>query len=413
MAGAQGGVEAIAFGEPSAGIAARLPSRGRILGIAAPLEATQQAAGYAVPSDEVAPGPFDLPLFLLAYELSRASLVGVLESRSDLRAEVERDVSRRALAHSAMRPEELLAGAMAQLLTDAPRAMDLAFGRWLRGQPDDAALLSDALGALAARAPAGTRGSGVVLSLARPKPDGDLEVLPATHVRLLPNGAASGFTLGGRRMDLSRDAAGTVVLVKADGARITLAALPTARVPLTEGNAWSGDGLVFAKLAGAPRASIAPGSVGGSPEATGPRIRLVSGGVDAIDAIATPSPGDDCAVDMDLSAHGEVAVVLRASAVRGATQGAALVVDDVAGQAASAQIRLRSGAGPEVAVGAIAGLPSAPSFHVHMAVRGTSLEASVAGVRMTADLPMTLAHGEIALRVAQGASLEVTSFRVR
>jgi hypothetical protein len=394
-------VEAIYFGEGTSWLASSLHSRGQVLGVVVPLEATQATAGYAVRSDEVEPGPLDLPLFVLGYELSLAALPRALDNRGDLRAQAEHDVQL-GTRRSAMSTEQQLAGMMAQLITDAPRTFDLAFGRWLRGQPDSAALLSDALGVLAAFAPPGTAAHGLVLPLARPKPDGDLEPVPATKVHLLPNGAVGGFTFAGHRMDLTRDSSGVVVMVRADGTRVSLAVLPTARVPLSDGNAWSGEGVVFARLLGSPRASVG----------LGPRVRLVSGGTDELDAIATPAPADDFTVDVDLTVRGEAGMILRAASTRGGYQGASIVLVAPAGAAPKASLRVRVGPGPETELQPAVAVDGTTT-HVHVVVHGDSIDATVGGAHLAGKLPSSLSHGDIALRVGPSSGLEAINWRVR
>jgi hypothetical protein len=387
-------------------VATSLHPRGQVLPVVVPLDLTQQKAGYAVKSDEVDPGPLDLPLFILGYELSLAALPRALDNRGDLRTQAEHDLEPASgpsnATRTAMSAEQQLAGIMAQLLTDAPRTIDVAFGRWLRGQPESAALLSDAMGILAAFAPPGSAAHGLVLPLARPKPDGDLEPLFATKVHLFPNGAVSGFTLGGHRMELTRDASGVVVMVRANGTRVSLAVLPTARVPLTEGTAWSGEGVVFARLVGAPRASVA----------LGPRVRLMSGGTDELDAIATPAPADDFSVDLDLTVRGEGGVVLRAAASRLGFQGASVLVVARQGATPKAALRVRGGPGAETELTPAVDLTGGPTYHLHAAVRGDAIDATVDGVKLSGKLPSTLAHGDIALRVSPDSALEATAWHV-
>ncbi len=395
-------VEGIYFGEGRGWLAASLHPRGQVLGVTVPLEASQAAAGYVVKSDEVEPGPLDLPLFVLAYELSLAALPRALDNRGDLRALAEHDVQM-STRHSAMSTDQQLAGMMAQLITDGPRTVDLAFGRWLRGQPDSAALLSDALGVLAAFAPPGPATHELVIPLARPKPDGDLEPLPASRVHLFPDGAVSGFTLDGHRIELTRDSSGVVVLVRTDGARVSLAALPTARVPLSDGNAWSGEGVVFARLLGSPRASVS----------LGPRVRLVSGSSDEVDAIATPAPAEDFTLDLDLTVRGEAGVIVRATSTRGTFQGASLVIDAAPGTTPRALLRIRTGPGTETTLAPAVDLTGGNTYPVHVVVRGDTVEASVGSTHLSGKLPATLAHGDIALRVGRGSALEATHWRVR
>jgi len=193
--------------------------------------------------------------------------------------------------------------------------------------------------------------------------------------------------------------------VRADGTRVSLALLPTARVPLSEGNAWAGEGVVFARLLGSPRASVG----------LGPRVRLMNGGSDELDAIATPAPGDDCSVDVDLAARGEAGLILRAASARGGFQGASVVLTTPLGASPKASLRLRAGAGPETELAPSMAVEGGSPFHLHVVVKGDTIDASVGtgNAKLTGKLPAILAHGDIALRVGKDAALEATGWRVR
>ncbi len=394
---ARAGVEAIYFGEgrPS------LRSRGLVVGVQVPLETTQSQAGYDAQPDEVEAGPLDLPLFVLAYELSQVAVKRALDNRGDLRLAVDRDVkAAKDKVPSQLTTEQQLAGVMAQLITDAPRTLDLAFSRWLNDRPETAALVSDALGILAAFAPPSPNGLTLPLGRAKP-PSGDSELLPATSVRLLPNGAATSFTLGGHRWELRRSDAGPVEAVRRDGAPVSLSVLPTARVAMTEAPSWAGGGIVFARLVGSPRAGIS----------AGPKIRMSSGGTRGVDVIATPAPGDDVVIDTDFSAHGEAGLVMRASSTRGGFQGASLVF--LASDPPKVSLRLGVGGGTEHEVLPASELPNAAEYHVHVTVKGDRLEATVQDAKLAATLPSSLAHGDFGLRVKKGASLEATGLTLK
>jgi hypothetical protein len=400
---ARAGVEAIYFGQGRP----TFRSRGPVVGVEVPLETTQTQAAYAPQSDEVEPGPLDLPLFVLGYELAKVAAHSALDNRGDLRLQADQDaVAASPQASppgaSAMSTEQRLAGTMAQLITDAPRTLDLAFVRFLAGKAQTAALVSDAMGALAAFAPGGTPASGLVLPLGRPKgAGGDTEPLPATNVRLAPSGAVVAFVLDGRKWEIHRDNAGAVDAVRRDGAAITLAMLPSARLPVSSGTSWSGGGLVFARLVGSPRAGVAPG----------PRIRVVSGDARGVEAIATPAPGDDVSVDCDLRVVGEGGLIVRAVSVKEGFQGASVVL--LPGAPVRASLRISEGVGTEREIAPAADIGPGPTYHVRVTVRGSAIEALVGSAKLTGTLPATLAHGDVALRVRRGASLDAGAFSVR
>ncbi len=175
------------------------------------------------------------------------------------------------------------------------------------------ALLSDALGALVAFAPSTATPAGLSLVLGRARDASGTTT--ATNVHVAPAGYVTGFTLGGHAFSLARDDAGGIS-AKRDGAPVTLAMLEGARVPVSSGNVWSGGGIVFAKMAGAPRAGVSAGG----------RVRVVGDGR-GVDAIGTAAPGDDAAVEATVEVSGESAIVVRAIATSAGFKGIALVLD--------------------------------------------------------------------------------------
>jgi hypothetical protein len=278
----------------------------------------------------------------------------------------------------------------AMLSVDAPRTLELAAARSLAGRRDTLAALVDALGVLAVFAPASPPGEGLALPLGRGR---------ATHVSLDPNGVATTFQLDGHLWRVDRDSAGAVTGLRRDGAPVIASMLPGVRAPTTQATSWSGAGLVFARLAGTPRVAIA----------AGPRVRLL--GASVADAASAPAPGDDVAVDADLHVEGGPAgVVVRA--VPGATgfRGVSLVV--APGTPAHALLLLADGAGTETAAAPTVEVPSAAIQHVRLVVRGSRVEATVAGASLSTWLPSDLAHGDVALRAYPGATVEATSWRV-
>jgi hypothetical protein len=155
----------------------------------------------------------------ITHDLALLTVNRALAARSDLRTQVDRDVAA-TLGNPARllgRPrapsvDHVLAAAASLLLLDAARTLDLAFARALAGHPESAALLSDAVGALA--------GSASTLELGRST---------MTAVRLAPNGAALGFTLEGHAWAIERLAPSFQLMgVTRDGKPLALAQLATA-----------------------------------------------------------------------------------------------------------------------------------------------------------------------------------------
>ena len=362
------GVEAIYFGDDHPGLRAR----GTVLATKTPLEAVSAPDTRSLFPDDVEPGTRDAALSELAHALASVAAQRALDSRADLRAAAERDVraagvdSRDLLGRKAESgAEDALADAVEMLVTDAPRTVDLAFVRFLSGRPHSVALLSDALGVLAAFAPPGAApASGLTLALGKPKgQDGSTEHVFATAVRLLPSGGVTSFTLEGHVWTLSRaDALGPFTAVRRDGADVALAMLPSARLPATAATSWSVGGLLLAKMQGAPRAGVA----------VGPRIRLVGTGEKGFDAIATPAPADDLVVEADLAVQGDAAgIAVRAASGTSSFRGAALVLRP--GPSPQIALLQKEESGFESYLAAPVDLAALPAtVHARVTIRGRS-----------------------------------------
>jgi hypothetical protein len=261
--------------------------------------------------------------------------------------------------------------------------------RTLAGKPG-AQLLSDALGALAAFA---TPAAG---QLALPLGGGQ-----AAGVRLGPAGYVTGFTFGGHTWNLAREPDGKIA-PKRDGAPMTLAMLSSARAPVAFGTMWSDAGLVFAKMAGAPKAGVAPA-----------RVRLVGTSAKGVDAIATAAPGDDVAVEAEVEPQGNAAIAVRAIATPAGFKGVALVLDtDTTPARASLRAWDDAGKSTEVAP-PIDVIPPSPKYAVRVIVRGTKVEAHVGSQVLAGTVPAPLAHGDVALVVNHGGSIEATGWSVK
>jgi hypothetical protein len=383
-------IEAIDFGD----VHPVVRPRGTVASVPVPLETAPSQTGLE--SEEIDTVPLDLPLFVLAYELSKPVAARVLASRPDLRAWADRDVQAKEAPTGSMTTEDRVANMMAQLLVDAPRTVDLAFSRFLAGRSRTAGLLSDALGVLASTGGTATLGLGHSAGN-----DGETERFNATGVNILPAGAATSFILGGHRWEIQRDASGLTGDVRCDGKPVTLAVLHTARVPVTEALSWTSGGLVFARLSGAPRAGVAAGS----------RLRVI--GIGEADAIATPAPGDDVIIEADLSVSGgEGGIIARAISNKTSFQGASLMLIPSSGGPAHAVLRVNDGAVADANLGQPVEIPS-PSAHVKIVVKGAAIEATVGSVTLKGVLPAALAHGDVGVRAHKGATVEAAGLTLR
>lgn len=198
-----------------------------------PLRARGQVARVGAPgadeypfADLVTGGPHDPATSAIALDLSVLAAKRALDNRGELRLVAERDAaaaqgSRDRLLGRPRAPsvDHVIGAAVHLLVLDAPRAIDLAGLRFVAGRPESAALLSDAMGALAA--------------FATPDPSGGGAELPfAKAIRLAPSGAAVGFTEGGRAWSLEREAPSfAVTAIRRDGKPVTAATFATARAP--------------------------------------------------------------------------------------------------------------------------------------------------------------------------------------
>jgi hypothetical protein len=400
MPGARENVEAVALVD----LKSPLRARGEVLSLPA-------ASGTSAPlfGPDVQPVPADPDVAAAARALASVLVRRALDARPDLRAVAEKDAAAAGRDPAKMlgTPADLtargaLASAVALMAIDVQATVDLALLGALGGQPERSALLSDALGALVAVSPSPpSAATTLVLGRAR-DPNGTTTV---TNVRVAPAGFATGFTLGGHTFSFARDDSGAVA-VKRDGAPVTLAMLEGARAPVSSGSVWSGAGVVFATMAGTPRAGVSPGG----------RVRLVAEGR-GVDAIATAAPGDDVAVEATVDVTGEAAIVLRAIATPAGFKGIALVLD-TSTSPPRASIRAWDDAGKLSELAPSTDLPPGSSFPVRVAVKGTKFEARVGGpgaapATLHGDVPASLAHGDIALAAKHGGSLETHAWTVK
>lgn len=377
------------------------------------------SAGEANPfGDELTPATVDAGMSAVIQDLSVLAVKRALDNRGELKLQADKDSAAtqgdpgRMLGKPRAPSTEHVVGSAAHLLVlDAPRALDLAFVRVVGARPESAALLSDAIGALATFAVAsGTaagkdaKPAGLSLELGKGAGTGTTTM---SAIRLAPNGAALGFTLEGHTWAIERGTPnGAVTGVTRDGQVVSLAHLPTARTPLREGSSWSEAGYSFTKLRGSPRAGITPpGEKGG-----GVTVKLVGSGAKGYDAIVTSAPGEDFVVEGELTVRGAAGgIAFRAANGRDAVRGAMLVVTP--GGRATLVSTDEQGAEALLAA-AIEPAPPMP-VHVKISVKGTKVEAVVGQTTLTGTLPATLAKGDVGLVAKRGASVDVAGFSVK
>jgi hypothetical protein len=386
LPGARDGAEAIVVGDNRT---AKLHARG---GAVVAVDAGTSAAVTETHSpwgSEVAPPPIDEATLALVHDLASAAVRRALEQRPQLRAAVEHDGGEAGVTTMA-----------AMLEVDAARTLDAAAARLLEGRRESVAWLSDAIGALAVFSPPAKGGDGLTVSLGRADAAGSSTVR-ATRVALDATGAASALQFDSHTWRIARDQKGAVTGLMRDAAPVTAKMLPNARPPAEQATSWSAGGLVFARLAGSPRATVA----------AGPRVWVYGSGLS--DAIATPAPGDDVVVEADLRVNGGPAgLVVRA--VPGSARsfrGASLVI--VPGATPRAALLLSNGSGLETAAAPTVDLTNAPVQHVRVTVKGQKVEARVGTATLEATLPDGFEHGDVAVRAYPGVSVEATGLKVK
>jgi hypothetical protein len=398
---------AIYFGDDKPGVRAR----GQVLAVKSPLAATGGGALLVNPfPDDVEVGPTDPAASDLARELSLFAVKRALDTRGELRLQADRDVrsvtgdASRLLGKTDATTENALASAVHLLVTDAPRTVDLAFVRFLAQRPEAAAILCDALGVLAAFASNTTSPDGLSLAVGKPRgSDGSTESTLATSVRLAPNGAAQSFTLVGHRWEITRGDSGIVTGIRRDGQPLSLPMLTTARVPVTDAASWQDGGLAFVRLQGQPSGGVAGGN----------RVRVQGKSDNGFDAIATPAPSDDVVVEADVRVSGNGGgIMVHAVAGKDAIRGVTLLLTPTAGPL-HASLRASDESGAEIDLAPGESIPMAPVYRVKISVKGSKVDAVVAGKELHGTLPSGYAKGAVALRAKKGASVEATSFTMK
>lgn len=198
------------------------------------------AIAYITPAAEPPPleGPaagYDPAVGAVAHGLAALVAKRALELHPELRAQVERDVAAASGQGNRLlgRPrapsvEHVLGAAIHALLVEGPRAVDVALARLAKGRPEAAALLSDALGALAVASAERSEADGKTGA-----PASTIDVgkggafVTASKVRFAPNGVVLGFTLDGRSIAIDRAGPSyEVTAAKRDGKVIAPAPAP-------------------------------------------------------------------------------------------------------------------------------------------------------------------------------------------
>jgi hypothetical protein len=374
LPGARDGLEAIVVGDPRA----PLRSRGTVA-TAEDAPATRLADATSPWAPEAEPAPIEGSTMAIARGLAAAAVRKAMARRPGLGEAIARDGGEAQVSQ--------LAGMLA---VDGERTIEVVAARSLAGKTAMLATLADAIGALAAFAPASaTPSEGLSLPLGG---------VTATRVSLEPTGAATALRLGTHVWRFERDATGVVTALHRDGAPVTASMLGATRVSATQASSWTAEGLVFARLAGTPAVAISAGR----------RVRLVGSGI--FDAVSAPGPGDDVTLEADLRVDGPAGVAVRTVPTPAGFRGVSLML--VPGAPMHAVLLAADGAGTDTAAAPVVEVPATAVLHVRMAVRGNKVEAQVGGVTLTADLPDDFAHGDVGLRAYPGATVEATGWRV-
>jgi hypothetical protein len=176
-------------------------------------------------AEENAPAMYDPTTSAILHEIAVVAARRALDSRAELRAQAELDANAASgdLQRLLGRPrapsiEHVIGAAIHALLIDAPRAAELSATRFAESRPETPALLSDAIGALAALPSADGKDAKAATKIELGKASG---FTTASAVRLASNGVALAFTLEGRMWSIDRPAPTyKVVGVRRDGALV-------------------------------------------------------------------------------------------------------------------------------------------------------------------------------------------------
>ncbi len=361
-----------------------------------------RAPGSGSPfGDEVASTPYDATVGGVLLDVATLAAKRTMQDKPKLREQSLKDVvaaqaEGRVLGVArGTAPEAAMGAAVQLLLVDAPRAVDLAMVRFLGGHPESAALLSDALGIVAAQGaePYELGKAGGTTTL--------------TGVRVAPNGVVLAFTLEGATWMIDRaEGSLAVVAVRRGGQPVNLLHLATAKTPLREGERWTDGDLAIVRMRGAPRVGIVPAAAG----AAGPTLKMIGAGAKGFDAIAMTAPDDDVVVEADLTVRGGPAGIgLRLANGRDSVRGAMLVV----APGARTSILTTDDTGFEALLAAPVEPAIETPVHVKLTLRGTKLSAVVGTTKLEGTLPATLAKGDVGLVAKKGAWVEAAGWSVK
>lgn len=394
LPGARSGLSAIELGASDG----RLSARGEVVqvGVASePYPFANEAAGRQ----------YDPTTSAIAHELSVLAAKRALDGRAELRAQVEHDAasssgdSARLLGRPrAPSVEHVLGAAIHALLTDAPRAIDLSFACLVGGRPETAALLSDALGAMAAFATPEKDAKEVKLEVGKAS-----EWTPMTAVRLAPNGVALAFTIDGHAWTIDRASPSYAVLAgRRDGKPVSLNQLSSKGIP-RDGAQWIDSGYTFNKMRGAPRVALSAGA-----EKTGPDVKLIGGGAEGFDVVTVAPPGADFVFEGTLDVRDAPGgVAFRTSPTAKGFRGGALVISPK-GPTVLAVIE----DGAQTNLGTLDPSP-AGALPVKIRVTGKKVEAIVGKTTLSGTLPDTLAGGDVAVIGKKNANVDIGAFTLK
>ena len=178
------------------------------------------------PFDGDAPGTWDPGVGTITHDLSVIAAAHAMKSSAALKSQVEKDVAAsssdpgRVLGRPrAPSAEYILGAAINAVMTDAQRAIDLCVTRFNGGQPQTAALLSDAVAALAAYAPEESKKAATANPKIEVGKSGASAFAPMTNIKKGPSDTTASFTLDGHTWNIDRQgAANAVVGIRRDGA---------------------------------------------------------------------------------------------------------------------------------------------------------------------------------------------------
>ncbi len=359
--------------------------------------------------DETAPGTYDPTTSAIAHDLAVVAAKRALDSRPELKAQSERDANAASgdLQRLLGRPrapstEYVIGGAIHALLIDAPKAIDVATARAIEGRPETGALLSDAIGALAAFAEdKDTKGRKLVVG----KSGGFVSV---SGIRLAPNGVAVAFSVDGHSWTIDRASPSyhyQVMGLRRDGAVIAIGQLGSVKATPRDGNQWAESGYTFTRLRGAPLVALSSSA----DKSTGPNVKVIGGGTDGFDVVSASPPGQDYTIEGELVVRDGVGgLAFRTTSTKKGFRAGLLTVTP----GGSTTLSVIDDSGVETNLSTPT--PSAGgSVAVKIALIGKNVEATIGSATLKGTLPESLAGGDVALVAKRNASVEVSGFTLK